>query len=401
MGAGPGYGALVRGLLAAALLAYALPTAGAEPGARSVSAAQGGVAVAVVPPVDGQDPRPRQLAAAFVARGVESFVLDELLVPAADAPALLDQAARGLEEARALRFRQEYAGAARASAGAARLLERAASNRRHLDMLTQALMEQGAAARAVGDAATAETMFLEALALDPGFSPDPEEFEEADVQLLSDVRRTARQLNFATLTVDTPRLPGAEVQVDFGPQRTPPYEIKLSEGRHFVSVSAPGRRDQTVQVNLRSGRTVEVALVPGLPGDDAARAQALEALDPGQPARVVAVAQAAGTRFVLTAAIGSGEQRLTLYDGRTGQPAPQGAVTLSGQPSTQELGAGVEQLLQAALLLDSEALADEDEGHWYTSWWGITLISVAVAGAAAGTAVALTRGGDTEYRFEP
>ena len=115
----------------------------------------------------------------------------------------------------------------------------------------------------------------------------------------------------------------------------------------------------------------------------------------------MALAQAAGTRFVLTAAIGASDQRLALYDGRTGQPAPQGTVVLSGQPSPAEVSAGVDQLLQAALLLDDGALDEEGAGSWYTSWWGITLISVAVAGAAAGTAVALTRGGDVEYRFEP
>ena len=43
---------------------------------------------------------------------------------------------------------------------------------------------------------------------------------------------------------------------------------------------------------------------------------------------------------------------------------------------------------------------DEDRG-WYSTWWGITIIGVVVAGAAAGTAVALTREREIGYRFEP
>jgi hypothetical protein len=385
----------VRGAaLLVAILGLAGPAAAAEPGPRPIAAARGGVLVVASPAPEPLDPRPRQLAAAFVAKGVDSFVARELLSPAPDAEARLDAAARHLEEARGLRRVGQHARAGAAAAAAEAELERGASNPRHLATLVETLMEQGAAARALGDAATAETMFLEALALDPRYAPDPDAYDPADLELLSDVRRTARQLNFAALQVDAPRLPGAQIQVDFGPLRTPPYETKLSD-------SAPGRRTQTVAVNLRAGRQTEVALVPGLPGDDAARAAALAALDPAQPGTVVALAGAAGTRFVLAAALTSGEQRLTLFDGRTGQAAPLGPVVLSAQPSPAELSAGIDQLLQAALLMDDEALEGEGDGSWYTSWWGITLISVVVAGAAAGTAVALTRGGDVEYRFEP
>lgn len=359
-----------------------------------------GVLIVVTTATTGVDNRARSLAGGFVAKGLESFVAHEMTSPGPDADRRIEEGRRRLEDAQLLRGDNRIREAARAADDAIRLLAGAATQRRHLELLVAALLERGTHALLLQDPATAETVFLEALAIEPEHEPDRERYPESARRLFIDVRRAAHQLRFATLVLDAPRLAGAEVEVDFLGPRVPPYTVKLPEGRHFVSVTAPGRVTVVAPVAARAERQQRVELFPPLEGDGFARQLALSQFDAGQPATVVALSQAAGLRFLVASRLDDSQVHLQMYDGRTGQAVSSGQVTLSAQPGPAEISAGVEQLMQAILLADPDAL-EQEGGSWYGTWWGITLIGVVVAGAAAGTAVALTRGGDTEYRFEP
>jgi len=156
-----------------------------------------------------------------------------------------------------------------------------------------------------------------------------------------------------------------------------------------------------VPIAVRAERQHQVVLFAPLAGDRQARHDAVANFDPHSPATVVQIASAAGLRFVLATKLSNSQVDLQLYDGRTGQALSSGKLTLSAQPGPGEINAGVDQLVQSILLADPEALEEDSGGSWYGTWWGVTIIGVVVAGAAAGTAVALTRGGETEYRFEP
>lgn len=386
---------------ACALVCAAATSARAE-SSRPYAPERGGVVVAVTTSTVAEDDRARSLAAALVRQGIESFVAHEMNQPPRDADRRVIRGRWRLEDAQRLRRRRREAEAAQAADQAVALFASAASERAHLDWLVAALVERGTLAVLAEDPATAETVFLEAIALRPDYEPDPEVYPQDARRLFSQVRRASRQLRFAELTIEAPALPEATVEVDFGGPRKPPYSTKLAEGRHFVSVSAPGRHPVVVPVVLRAERQHRVTMLPPPSGDARARLSAVRDLDASRAETVAALGAAAGTRFVLGAALTSSQVELTLMDGRTGDRVPEGAVTLSAQPAAPELDAAVGQLRNAILLRAPDAFDRPDEGGWYSSWWGITLIGVVVAGAAAGAAVAITQsGGDTTYRFEP
>lgn len=391
---------VVAGILGLAVLVIGAASARAE-APRPHPPERAGVLVAVTTATTTADDRPRAIAGAFVAKGLESFVAHEMAWPPSDADRRIIRGRWRLDDARRLRRRRRFVEASRAAADAVDLFASSATERAHLDLLVSALVERGTNAALLEDPATAETVFLEALALDPRHEPDPELYPQDARRLFADVRRAARQLRFATLVVDAPALPGAEVEVDFTGSRPPPYSTKLSEGRHFVSVIAPGRHPVIVPVTVRAERQHRVELFPPLAGDSRAREAALRNLEPAEPATVVELARSAGLRFVLAVRASPSQVELALYDGRTGQPVSSGQVTLSGQPAPPEIAAAADRIMQAILLHDPDSLDLDAGASWYSTWWGITIIGVVVAGAAAGTAVALTAGRDTEYRFEP
>lgn len=391
-------GALV--VLLSTATTFAAGALSAAPG-RPYAPDRAGVLVAVTTATTAEDARARAVAGGFVAAGFESFVAHEMAWPPRDADRRIIRGRWRLDDARRLRRRRREVDAARAADDAVRLFSSAASERAHLDLLVLALIERGTIATVLEDPATAETVFLEALALAPDHEPDPDLHPQESRRLFTAVRRAARQLRFASLTIDAPALPGAEVEIDFGGPRNPPYTSKLSEGRHFVSVTAPGRHPVVVPVTVRAERSERVELYPPLAGDGRLREAALSALDPARPETVQQLARAAGLRFVLAAALNSSQVDLQLYDGHSGAPLPEGRVVVSGQASPAEISAAVDNLRRVMLLAAPDALEREDAPSWYSTWWGVTIIGVVVAGAAAGTAVALTAGRDTEYRFEP
>lgn len=369
--------------------------------ARPYVAEDSGVLVAVTSSTTGADDRARSLAAGFVARGIESFVAHEMSWPPRDADRRVIRGRWRLDEARRLRGAIRNVEAAAAADAALALFAEAVTERAHLEFLIEALIERATNALILQDAATAETLFLEALALDPDYRPDPDRYPKPVLRLFGNVRRAARQLRFATLVVDAPGLPNAKVEVDFGGPRAPPYTVKLPQGRHFVSVSAPGRHPVVAPIPLRAERQHRVEMFAPTAGDGRQREEALAGLRIDRAATVNDLARVAGLRFVLAAELAPTKIDLQLYDGRTGQAVSGAQATISGQPSPKEIEAAIDNMMQVVLLAEPDLLRSQDQPGWYGTWWGATLIGVSVAIAAAGTAWAVTRSGTIEYRFEP
>lgn len=386
------------GLLTAFLFGH---VARAEEAAR-VPPDVGGVLVIGTSTTQADDLRFGALAAGFARAGHESFVAYDMLRPPVDAARRLVRARRYLDDARRYRRRDDLARAAAAADKAIRIFERTANEPQHLDLLVEALVERGAAALRLEDTAKAETVFLEAIALSPRYELDEVLHEEPTRRLFGEVRRASRQLRYGSARIEVVDVKNAAVSIDFSSPRDPPYETKLPDGRHFVTVGAPGRYEVVAFVPVRAGRQTSVALRPPLSGDARARAEALEGFRADQPGSVVALARAAGLRFVALTDPGRSNVGVALYDGRTGAGVVGGTATLSPNPSPPEVDAAVTQLLDAAKghdpAIESHLVQDS---AWYTSWWALSLLGIAVAGAATATALVLTTGGETEYRFEP
>lgn len=358
-----------------------------------------GVLVTASKPDLVHDGRLGKIAAGFARRGFESFVAGDLLRPPPDANRQRIRARFRLDTARRARRKNRTAGAVAPADEAIRMFERTASEPLHAKLLVQAYVERGASAFVLGDLATAETMFLKALALDPLYEPDAELFDADMRKLFSDVARFSRQLRYGTLFVDAAETPGATISVDFGAPNDPPYETKLPDGRHFVSVRAPGRQEVVVHVQVRTERRVEVIVRPPVSGGSTAEASHVMRFDPKTPATITALSNATRMRFVLAAEPTDTNVVVTLFDGRTGAAVSGARATLSLNPTAKEIDAAVDTML-FSLVTFEPSLADDRASPWYTSWWAIAIAGSVVAAAAATTYFAVDRP-DTEYRFEP
>lgn len=385
----------VFGLRAGLILGF---LADAQAGRAEIPPEVGGHLIVSTSSTSGFDPRLGLLAAGFARRGLESFVAHDVLRPSLDADELLAKGRRRLDEARRLRRKGKIDPAARAGAEALRLLEAGAQEQADLGLLVEALIERGATAMAEDDSATAETSFLRANALDPGLEPDRSLYGDEVIELFDEVRRVSRQLAYGQLRVDPAGIEAPEVVVDFGATKEPPYESKLADGRHFVSVVGPGRQRVVVPVLIRSERQQVLVLRPPLLGDQAARAQALQSFSPQDPASIAALGAAFRLRFVVLVDVQRSNLVISSHDGRTGAPLAGAQATLSVNPSDAEVDAAAAQLASAAVRVEPE-LGPPEDGGWL--WpWGV-LGAVAVIGGGAVASYFLWLSDDTTtYRFE-
>src|SRR5687768_3786544 len=140
----------------------------------SVVPAQNGVLVVATASTASDDLRLGRIAARFAARGAESFVAGDCVRPPVDPERGLVHGRWRLDDARRSRRLKRFNAAAVASDEAIRVIEQHAFERQHLDLLVTALIERGAAALEMSDPATAETVFLKALALQPLHELDTE-----------------------------------------------------------------------------------------------------------------------------------------------------------------------------------------------------------------------------------
>lgn len=383
---GLGVGVLFNGLLFA------------SEGRAEVPPELGGHLIVSTASTAGFDPRLGLLAAGFARRGLESFVAHDVLRPSPDADELLAKGRRRLDEARRLRRKGKIDPAARAGAEALRLLEAGAQEQADLGLLVEALIERGATAMAEDDSATAETSFLRANALDPGLEPDRALYGDEVIELFDEVRRVSRQLAYGQLRIDPTGIEAPEVVVDFGGAKEPPYESKLADGRHFVSVSGPGRQRVVAPILIRSERQQVLVLRPPLVGDQAARAQALEDFRPDEPASIAALGAAFRLRFVVLADLQRSNLVISSHDGRTGAPLAGAQATLSVNPSDAEIDAAAAQLASAAVRVEPELGPPEERG-WLWPWGVLGAVAVIGGGAVASYFLWL-RDDTTTYRFE-
>ena len=368
--------------------------------AHPALAQDAGVLVAPGIGADGTDPRLGRLVGGFSRAGLESFAAADMARPPPNPDRPIIRGRWRIEDARRLRLRRRYEEAAEAADHAVSLLERHAYDVEHLRFIVDAYVERGATALALQDSITAETMFLRAVALSPNHRPSSSRFSKSVLRLFAEVRRAARLLRYGSVRIDAPGIDDARISIDFGPDRSPPYEARLPDGRHFISIRASGRQDITALIRVRAERQASLVLRPPTSGDPKRRVDALNAYDARRTPTLVQLAQASGLRYVAVVSLGSGVMQVDLHDGRTGRPLGPSA-TMSGDPAAAEIDAAVDSLMQRVLSIDPNLFGTNDSPAWYGTWWGVTLIGVAVAATAATTAVLITRDDTTEYRFEP
>jgi hypothetical protein len=361
----------------------------------------GGVLIVAASSQHTDDLRLGRIAARFAHRGSDSFVATDLVRPPPDPEAGLVHARWRLDNARKARRLKRWAAAANAGDEAIRAIETHAFEHEHLDLLVQALVERGATAIEMGEAATAETVFLKALALSPLYELDQEVYGQHILQIFSDVRRASRELRYGSIRVDVTNLPGSTVSIDFGSPQDPPVTSNLPDGRHYVSVSAPSRHEVVVFVPVRAERETAIYLRPPLSGDVRERAAALAAFHASDARSVSELSRVAGLRFVVTASVGSSGIGLRMLDGRTGQQIVGGEATLSVDPSPDEIDAAVARFIDAAVVVEPRMKPAGDGPSWYATWWGLAIIGVAVVGAAAATYLVVQGNAKTEYTFSP
>ncbi|MEM7676382.1 MAG: hypothetical protein AAF449_10305 [Myxococcota bacterium] len=352
------------------------------------------------PDTDPADLRLGALAGGFARAGMESFVAIDMIRPPPDGDRAIIRGRWRLADAVRLRQNSRMREASEAADYAIQLFELNALTREHLQLLVQAYAERGAIALASEDPITAETMFLRAVALEPRYQLPADRYGRKVRKSFTEVRRASRLIRYGTVRIEVPALPSAKVSIDFGSARPAPYETKLPDGRHFVSVQVPGRPEVTALIPIRAERRVSVLVRPPVVGDKHDRKQAYDRLDVDRPESVVALAKAAGTRFVAQATAQRGVIQLLLIDGVSGEPVTDGSATLSQTPSSLEVDAAVQAMIPAARSAAPNLDIGSQQPAWYSTWWGITLIGVAVAAATTTTVFALSND-QTEYRFEP
>ena len=337
----------------------------------------------------------RRLATRIAGEGVDAFLAADMIRPRPDARAEFEAGVTLLNEARGLFDRGAYAKAVSRYDQAIERFQANATALADLDVLRVALMERAECGLQLGDSATAETAFIRALTWDVDWQPRSTRLGDKSRQLLTAVREVVRRRPRGKLIVDS--LPSAAVQIGFSGTVNTGEPIELSAGSHFVSVSAPGRATMVVTMTVRAGYETRQSLRPPLEGNRSERARALEDFDPEAPDALADVALQSGLQFIVL----FDEGEITLFDER-GAPVNSDAVQIASPPSPAELQTAARQLVSAAAAVSPELVAKVDPpGHWYTSWWGISLMATAVAGVAVGTALIVTRPNETEFLFVP
>jgi hypothetical protein len=358
-----------------------------------------GVVVISAAARNAEDLRLGRIASRFANRGLDGFVASDLARPPPDPEAGLVHGRWRLDNARKARRLKRYAAAASAADEAIRAIEVNAFAREHLDLLVEALIERGATAIETGDAATAETVFLKALALSPLYEIDAELFSPNVQQIFSDVRRASRELRYGSIRIEVARMTGATVAIDFGTPQDAPFTTNLPDGRHYVSIAAPSRHEVVAFVPVRAERETAVHIRPPLSGDVRERAAILASFRADDPHARSELARVSGVRFVVTASVGQSAIALTMFDGRTGQPIVGGQATLSLEPSPDEIDAAVARLVESAAVVEPKVKPNDDGPSWYTTWWGLSLIGAAAVGAAAATYLIVQGNAKTTYSF--
>lgn len=348
------------------------------------------------------DLRLGRIAARFAKLGLESFVAGDCVRPPPDPERGLLHGRWRLDDARRSRRLKRFAAAAAAGDESIRVIEQHAYEKQHLELLVEALIERGATALEMGDPATAETVFLKALALDPLKELDPELYPAPISTVFAQVNQASRELRFGSVRVEAAELPGALVSIDFGALQDSPVQVSLPDGRHFVSISAPSRHEVVAFVPVRAERETNVMLRPPISGDARERAVVLASFRAHDPRAVADLARVTSMRFVVAADASSSGVQLVMYDGKSGAPIAGTESTLSPDPSIDELDAAATRMISSAMLIEPAIdPANLDDSAWYSTWWGVGLIGAAAVGAAAATFAILQVTATGRYEFEP
>ncbi len=347
------------------------------------------------------DPRLRRLAWRLTLRGVDAALASDLARPSATAQERFGKGRRALSRARQDLDAERQSDAAAAYDRALPILEANATRAGELKLVVEAMVERGALALALGDSATAEAIFLRALALAPRLDPSSARVSVEAQKLFRTVRDIVSGRPKGKLRIEPGPLTGTNVSVDFGPPLAPPYEASVPSGTHYVTVSAPDRSLVIARVTIRANEEVTAYVRPPPLGDVTARTRTLRQFRANAQESRARLIEVAGMRFMILASVTREDIRLELFE-TNGHEVIGSAQEIAPNPSDAELDRAIDRLLESGATFEPSLKVEVDDGPaWYATWWGAGLIGVAILGAAAGTVAAVLTPGETEYVFQP
>jgi hypothetical protein len=314
----------------------------------------------------------------------------------------VDRARERISAARAAYDSQHWSQAAGFYDDGISILETSIHQAQDLSILIAALIERGATALKRNSPSDAEEYFARASRYGSSDESPNRRLGEQGLALLHAVQEAVRGLRAGKVHIDAGPFPAASVSIDFSDPAPLPIDASLPPGLHFASVIAPDRSEVVVPIRVSSEKTLDLFVRPPPLGDLLDRTRAVDgfrALEAQSEARVVA---ASGLRFLLLVQSGKEGLELLLHD-RTGLPIAGASARLPVSPTGPEIDRALDALLAAAALVEP-TLGPPGEGssdHWYSTWWGISLIALVAAGAAGGTVFLISRSQQTEYVFRP
>ena len=390
-----------RVVSAIAVLAPVAPALADQSPQQIAPAELSGVLIAPTDWSAAGDPRLRRLAWRLTLRGVDSAVASDLARPSANAQERFGKGRRALARASEAMDAGKLPEASSAYDRALPILEANTTRNRELKVLVSAMVERGAAALQLGDSATAEAIFLRALALAPNHSPGGDRVSAEARELFRTVRDIVSQRPKGKLRVNPGQLTGANVRIDFGDPLPPPYEADVPAGTHYVSVAALERSTVITRITVRANDEITAFVRPPPQGNVGDRTRALAAFRPGEVSNRAELIEVAGTHFLMLAIVASDALSLELFDSN-GHPIVGATAEVARDPTDAQLDRAIDQLLDAAATIEGSLKREVDDGPaWYATWWGAGLIGVVILGAAAGTVAFVVTPGETEYVFRP
>lgn len=361
-----------------------------------------GVLVTAKDPQHRGDSRLRRLTWRYLQSGYESHVAVDLANPRVDVDEEYARARRKALDARQASDGHLLDEAAKLYDGSIATLEKIASNTEHLAVLVTVLVERGAIAMDAKDSATAEALFLRALAIAPDHVANPNRVGADARKLFDTVKSIVAKRPKGKLTVDVGPGLTPEVRVDFGAPISAPYMTEVHGGSHYVSVTAPGRAEVIVRVDVRANDEAVAIIRPPLPGSRLERTRTVDTFRANEQTGRGRLITLSGLRFLVVATFGREAIDLDMFDSN-GSAIIGGVTSVGLNPSDADLDGAIKALMQSAASVEpSLAPTPVETGPgWYTTWWGVTLISVAAAGAAVTTGVLIAGSGETSYVFRP
>ncbi|MCC7382543.1 MAG: hypothetical protein IT384_11970 [Deltaproteobacteria bacterium] len=223
--------------------------------------------------------------------------------------------------------------------------------------LHDALLGRAEALAEGGHRAAAKTTLLRLAALDPKVEPTDQTHRPTFVTLWREAKRAAGKPGRLTIELEDP---GARVQLDGAAIKPPPVTVTIPAGTHYLAARWPDLLVlQSVQVGPNAN--VRAPITRGTPADqlrrDVVAAAELKLGMTRAGERAEKLAQSAGAKQVLIAAVRTGEGGHELLLARHGGPGDPASFVSIALPDLAS-----EDALRSAIGEAIDALAEEQDG---------------------------------------